>query len=177
MKKNLLAVAVLAASAFSSAVLAADGQVNFTGSITDVACEIDASSKNQIVDMGKIATTAFAGAGSTDKVTAGDRRFSLILKNCPASVTAAAVRFGGKMVPGADGVLALTDAADMAEGVGVQISDEHNNVINLGLDSAVFPLVSTADNKLNFMASYYALANKVTPGTANAVAQFTIVYQ
>ncbi len=35
MNKNLLAVAVLAASAFSAAAFAADGKVNFSGEIID----------------------------------------------------------------------------------------------------------------------------------------------
>ncbi|MCF6385311.1 fimbrial protein, partial [Klebsiella pneumoniae] len=38
MKKNLLAVALMATSAFASSAFASDGAVNFTGSITDAAC-------------------------------------------------------------------------------------------------------------------------------------------
>jgi major type 1 subunit fimbrin (pilin) len=173
MKKNLIAVAVLATSAFASTAFAADGQVNFVGSITDAACTVDTDSLNQSVTLGKVAKTAFTGAGST----AAAKQFSLKLKDCPATVTGATVRFDGTQVPGNNAVLELTDTADKATGVGIQLSDNQNNVINLYQDSAVYPLVSTGVNTLNFTARYYATAADVTVGSANAVTNFTVVYQ
>lgn len=173
MKKNLIAVAVLAASAFTASAFAADGAVNFTGSITDEACTVDTDSLNQTVDLGKVAQSAFNGAGDT----AGAKKFSLLLKDCPATVTGATVRFDGNQVPGNNSVLALTEGADTAKNVGIQITDNTNKVINLYQDSAVYPLVSTGVNTLDFAARYYATADAVSVGTANAVSNFTIVYQ
>jgi major type 1 subunit fimbrin (pilin) len=173
MKKNLIAVAVLAASAISSAAFAADGTVNFTGSITDIACTVDTTSLNQIVDLGKVSKTAF----TADSKTAGAKDFSLILKNCPETVTSAMVRFDGQQVPGDNSVLALSDAADKATNVGIQLTDNQNNVINLYQNSAAYNL-TTDVNTLKFVAKYYATGTgaDVGVGSANAVTDFTIIY-
>lgn len=53
MKKNLLAVAVLTASAFTTSVFAADGTLNITGSITDQSCTVDPDSQNKQVTLGQ----------------------------------------------------------------------------------------------------------------------------
>lgn len=172
MKKNLIAVALLATTAFASSAFAADGQVNFTGSITDTACTVDSSAKNLDVPLGNVASTAFAAAGDV----ASSNHFTLVLKDCPAAVTSAAVRFDGNQVPGDNTVLALTDGANIATGVGVQISDAQNKVVPLYTDSSSYALVSTGPNNLDFTARYISTAAKVTAGPANAVSQFTIIY-
>lgn len=174
MNKNLIAVAVLAASAFSTTVFAEDGKVNFTGEIIDQACTVHADSLDQIVKLGKVFKGAFKGAAG---VEAASKSFSLILQNCPDTVKAATVRFDGTQVPGNDSVLALTDEPGVATGVGIQIADNNNKVINLHTDSSVYPLSSTEDNVLGFVARYYSTSTTVTAGPANAVSNFTIVYQ
>ena len=75
MKKNLLAVAVLTASAFTTSVFAADGKLNITGSITDQSCTVDPDSQNKQVALGKIAKDAFIQSN-----TAGAKAFNLVLK-------------------------------------------------------------------------------------------------
>jgi major type 1 subunit fimbrin (pilin) len=173
MKKNLIAVAVLAVSAISSPAFAADGTVNFTGSITDIACTVDTTSLNQTVDLGKVSKTAFT-AGSK---TAGAKDFALILKNCPETVTSARVRFDGQQVPGDNSVLALNNVPDKASNLGIQLTDTQNNVINLYQNSAVYKLTKDV-NTLKFVAKYYATGtgNDVGVGSANAVTDFTIIY-
>lgn len=173
MNKNLIAVAVLAASAFSTSVFAEDGKVNFTGTIITQGCEVTTDTKNQDVDLGKVAVTSFPSAGAT----AGSKDFSLKLENCPTTITAATVRFDGIQVPGNNAILALTDGANVATGVGIQIADNQNKVINLHQDSSAYPLVSTGVNTLKFVARYVSTSDTVTAGPANAVSNFTIVYQ
>jgi hypothetical protein len=87
-KKTLLAVALLSSSAVASSAFAADGAVNFTGTITDAACTVDTASQNQNVFLGNIARTAFPVAGSL----AAAKKFTLVLTNCPDTVTGATVR-------------------------------------------------------------------------------------
>lgn len=108
MKKNLLAVAVLTASAFIPSAFAADGALNITGSITDQSCTVDPDSKNKQVALGKIAKDAF-----TLSKTAGAKAFNLVLKNCPKTVTGATVRFDGTQVQGQSGLLQLTAPAPL----------------------------------------------------------------
>lgn len=177
MNKKLIAVSALVISAFASNAFAEDGKVNFTGTIIDQGCEVTADTVNQTVNLGKIAKSAFPAAGAT----AGAKGFSLVLEKCPETVTAATVRFDGTQVPGNNSILALStesvnDVA-AATGVGIQISDNQNKIINLYEDSSSYALSSTAANTLNFVASYISTAAAVTPGVANAVSNFTIVYQ
>jgi len=173
MKKNLLVIALMATSAFVTSAIAADGAVNFTGSITDAACTVDTDSLNQTLDMGKISRSAFKAAGDI----AGTKGFKLVLKNCPDTVTGAVVRFDGNQAAGDNGILALTAGQKTAQNVGIQITDAQNKVVPLYSDSSIYALQSTGTNTLNFRASYIALSNAVTVGEANAVTQFTIVYQ
>lgn len=174
MNKNLVAVAMLAASAFTTSVFAADGQVNFTGTIIPQGCDISASTKNQTVDLGQVAVSSFPIAGSVS----ASKGFSLSLTNCPSTVSAATVRFDGTQVPGNNSILALTQASGVATGVGIQIADNNNKVINLYQDSTAYTLLpGSAVNTLGFVASYVSTAATVTPGSANAVSNFTIVYQ
>lgn len=173
MKKTLIAIALMASSTVVTSAFAADGSVNFTGSITDVACTVDTTTKNQDVFMGNIARTAFPVAGSL----AAAKKFTLVLTNCPASVSGATVRFDGTQVAGDNSILALTTGGDTAQGIGVQISDSTGKVVPLYEDSSVYPLVSSGVNNLEFKARYISLADDVTVGNANAVTQFTIVYQ
>jgi len=174
MKKNLLAVAVLTASAFTASAFAADGALNITGTITDQSCTVDPDSQNKQVALGKIAKDAFPNAGAT----AGAKAFNLVLKNCPDTVTGATVRFDGTQVQGQSGLLKLTGAGTpgVAGGIGVQLLDDGSNVINIGNDSRVYTLAENKDNVLGFVARYFAY-DTVSVGSANATASFTIDYQ
>lgn len=175
MNKNLIAIAVLAASALTTHVAtAANGTVNFTGKIIPEGCDVTTATKNQTVLMDTIAVNAFDGAGSSP--AAGSKAFELHLENCPASVTVAAVSFDGISATGDDTVLALTDGPNTATGVGIQISDAKGLVVPLHQKSSSYDLTSTGINVLKFVARYYATAATVTDGDANAVTNFTIVY-
>lgn len=174
MNKNLVAVAVLAASAFTTSVFAADGQVNFTGTIIPQGCDVSSSKDDLTVDLGKIAVSSFPGAGAV----AGSKAFILKLTNCPTTVSAATVRFDGTQIPGNDSILQLTQGSGVATGVGIQIADNSNKVINLFHESNAYTLLpGSAVNTLGFVASYISTAATVTPGSANAVSNFTIAYQ
>lgn len=179
MKKTLLST-LLATTAFfsASAAFAADGTINFTGSITETACVVDTTSATLSVPLGKISATAFKAAGTTAPAT----KFTLLVKSCPTATTAK-VNFDGIPVSGDNNVLALTTGTGVATGVGVQISDKTGTVVPLrGLSSSYdLKLGSTTPgqdvvNNLEFTARYIATATTVTAGTANASTNFTIVY-
>ncbi|CAI0914704.1 fimbrial protein [Serratia liquefaciens] len=180
MKKTLLATTLAATALLSaSCAFAADGTINFTGSITDTACVVDPGSATLSVPLGKISTKSFAGAGSTAPAT----KFTLLVKSCPAATTAS-VNFDGIPVSGDDNVLALTTGTGVATGVGVQIVDKAGNPVPLRGLSGSYDLKqgdktdTTKDitNQLDFTARYIATAASVGAGTANASANFTIVY-
>ncbi|HBE9078759.1 fimbrial protein [Serratia fonticola] len=173
MKKNLIAVAVLASSAFAVSAFAADGQVNFTGSIIDAACTVTNSVSNPLeVKLGQVSKTAFTQAGDTAAAT----KFTLKLTNCPTTVSTATIKFDGTSVNGDNSVLALTDVSGVATGVGIQLSDDANTVLPLFTASKAYALSSTADNNLDFVARYIATSDSVTAGPADSMASFTVNY-
>jgi major type 1 subunit fimbrin (pilin) len=174
MKKNIIVATLAAVAAMSSvSAFAADGQINFTGEIIDSACEVVNNVSAPLnVNLGKVAKTAFSGAGDTASAT----KFTLQLKNCPATLTGAAVKFEGATADGDSSVLALTQGAGVATGVGIQITDASDSIVQLNTTSAIYPLVSTGENNLDFVARYIATATDIGAGQANAVASFTINY-
>lgn len=175
MKKNLIVTTLAVAAVLSSAsAFAADGQVNFTGEIIEQGCKVVNAPDNPLtVNLGKVAKTAFTGAGSTAAAT----RFTLQLTNCPETVKSASVKFDGTAENGDTSVLALTRVEGMATGVGIQLSDNTNTVLPLYTASREYTLKpGSDDNNLDFIARYIATSETVTPGPANSTASFTINY-
>lgn len=173
--KTKFLLTLLSVSALSAAnVYAADGQINFTGTITDEACTVTNNTTNPLnVALGTVSKNAFTGAGST----AAPTKFTIALTDCPATVTSATVKFDGTSANSGNTALQLTQESGVATNVGVQISDSSNVVIPLYTASKAYAL-STGANNLDFIARYFALADtdSITSGPANSTSQFTIVY-
>lgn len=171
MKKAMLTAAVLFSAAYTAGVFAADGELNFTGEITETACQVD--SKSIQVPLGKVAASALTGKGSTVSRTV----FDLVVSQCPASIKGASIKFdGNSAIPGDYSALALNQAEDSAKGVGIQLMDVKDRVLKLHQASSEYQLASDVANTLPFSARYIALEDKVTAGKADAVANFTINY-
>ncbi|WP_260515784.1 fimbrial protein [Serratia fonticola] len=170
MKKNLIAVAVLVSSAFCVSANAAEGQVNFTGSLIPTGCTVTNSPANPLeVFLGNLPVTSFGAAGTTS----ASKVVALKVTACPA--TTANVTFDGTYDSGNPQVLALT--AGGATGVGIQLLDNADNVVTLGTASAPYTLTA-GDNTLNFKARYIATVDSasMTVGAANSIALFNISY-
>lgn len=175
MKKNLIAVAFAATAALSmSNAMAAAGTVNFTGEILDAACTVDVASQNQTVDLGKYNKSEFSAVGY--KTAA--KKFDIVLKDCPETVTSAKVRFDGTPETTDSSLLAIdSSVAGAATGVAINLMTADKADLPLhGENDYTYDLVSTADNTLNFYAQYKSTAETVTAGPANSVANFSVVY-
>lgn len=175
MKKNIIAAAIVAASALTmSNAFAAAGTVKFSGEILDAACTVDTASQDQTVTLGKINKSEFAKAGDVTAAT----KFSIVLKDCPATVTSAFVRFDGK--PDAtDSTLLAVDSSVTGAATGVAINLMSNDKKQLplhGSNGTNYTLKSSGDNTLDFFAQYKSTAATVTAGPANSVANFSVVY-
>lgn len=183
MKKVLIMLAVTGASLVSTSSVLADesgvypsydGAVNFNGEIIQTACTVDEGSKTLVVALGKIPVTSFS---ATQPTAAGRKDFNLKLV-CPEGSTnsKATVRFDGTPAAGNSKIVQLT-ADSVATKVGVQIRDASDEVIDLNDDSSQYDLVE-GENTLAFSAYYYPTTSEIpTPGTANAVVNFSIIYQ
>ncbi|HBR6925113.1 TPA: fimbrial protein [Klebsiella pneumoniae] len=172
MKNITLISAILSLSALQAA-NAADGVINFTGNITGTACVVDPSAIAQPVDLGTVATTAFSGGNGA---TAAAKRFNIVLKSCPASVSSASIRFDGTTSSANPSILALT-TGQTATNVGVAIYEQDNaTLIPVGSPSANVTLLADVDNTLTYFAKYMA-TGAVGAGTANSSTSFTVTYQ
>ncbi|WP_330985258.1 MULTISPECIES: fimbrial protein [Enterobacterales] len=185
MKKILLTLAIAGSSvAMASTALGEesavypsfDGTVTFNGEIIQTACVIDNASKNLVVPLGKIPVSAFNSSVPT-ATNAFRKDFSLNLV-CPEgfSTPKATVRFDGVPAEGNSKIVQLT-ADSVATKVGVQLQDAKGEIVTLNDDSSVYDLIEGANN-LDFSAYYYPTTSEApTPGSANAIVNFSIIYQ
>ncbi|MDY0923352.1 fimbrial protein [Leclercia sp. CFBP8987] len=175
MKKNIIAAAIVATAALSmSNAFAAAGTVNFNGEILDAACTVDVGSQNQTVELGKYNKSEFAAAGDVSAAT----KFDIVLKDCPATVTSASVRFDGTPDAADSSLLAVdSSVAGAATGVAINLMTADKAQLPLhGSNGYSYTLTEAADNTLDFYAQYKSTADAVTAGPANSVANFSVVY-
>lgn len=151
------------------------GQIEFSGSITDTSCDIDSTSANQIVDLGKWASSYFTGAGSETTKTA----FHIKVKDCPATVTKVSVLFDGARDSNNSNLLAVNGGA---QGVAIKLyEDDKATPINIGTEShdqAVIAGTSASNSgtaDLEFFADYIS-TSAVSAGAANGTANFNMIY-
>jgi major type 1 subunit fimbrin (pilin) len=171
---NKTSICLVAISIVSATTAIADsGQVRFVGRVLDEACTVTNNVTNPLtVVLGDVFKGAFTGKGST----AAPTKFTLSLTECPVSVTSAKVKFDGLSDNNDNTVLALTAEDGVATNVGIQLADVNNNVIPLYSESESHP-INEGDNNLDFVARYIQTsATAVTPGPANAVSNFSIIY-
>lgn len=170
-KSHFAAITLIAGALFISHYSqAADGTINFTGSITDTACTVTSASQN--VDMGAVAASSLSGAAGKK---AAATQFDIALTDCPADVGNVEVKFDGPADAANTELLEIETGALAASGVGIEFSDREEQHIKLGENSAPYAIQAGA-NTLTFYASYMATADAVTAGSANSTAQFTMVY-
>lgn len=172
MKKRSLFATAVTSAVISCAALAADGTINFTGSITDTACTVDAASASQTVKLGTVAAKSFSSAGAT----AGAARFSINLTDCPVASKTASIRFDGPVPSGNSSVLSLSSGQTATNiAVGLYLVDS-TTLIPIGSSTPSVPLTASGTNTFVFIAKYFALSTPVGAGTANANATFTVAY-
>ncbi|SFP49675.1 major type 1 subunit fimbrin (pilin) [Pseudomonas sp. NFPP07] len=161
---------------------ATDGVVNFSGSITDVTCNINnqAPGENNItnVELGRISPKIFKAIGDASPF----KPFQLVLSGdqC-ANGTKVVVDFDqvGNVDP-LTGNLKLIGAAP-ATGVQIQVynDDANGKKIPLGQSEAAPQEATVAGNTatLKFKANYVATAASVGAGSGNSFVRYTLSYK
>lgn len=170
----------LVMTAISQAAMAADGEINFIGSVTDNTCpvvvqDLNGSGGAGDVGLGSVPATSLASAGQV----AGGGAFTLTIDTtatgCNVTGKKAVVKFlalSGKA--GSNGQwLGLTPEAGVATNVAVQIKDATDKDVQVGLGSSPYLDLT---QPLRFTANYIATGT-ATSGPANAKAAFTVDYQ
>lgn len=170
--KKLTLIAAAVGALGQGVAMAADGTVNFTGSVTASACVVTGGAAGGVitVPMGSVSSKAFTGVGTK----AGDRSFSIQLTGCPAN-SQVWVRFAGASDPANIALLKLT--AGGASGVAIGIAQSDGTPIAMATDP-VQKATTAADGSvtLSYRAYYQATAASVTTGLANASSDFTVIY-
>jgi major type 1 subunit fimbrin (pilin) len=167
---------------------AADGQVEFTGTINDNACTINSESVKKAVDMGQVRIADFPNTVGA-VATAGATPFSISLENCSGSTLKnASIKFSGQQ-SGTDATVLGMTGENQVSGVGIQINDARTgNKLPLNTASNDYVL-RPQSNTFDFTASYVRLvadteASEDTPGVrgigtgkVNALASFDVTYK
>jgi major type 1 subunit fimbrin (pilin) len=167
---------------------AADGQVEFTGTINDNACTINSESVKKAVDMGQVRIADFPNTVGA-VATAGATPFSISLENCSgSSLKNASIKFSGQQ-SGTDATVLGMTGDNQVSGVGIQINDARTgNKLPLNTASNDYVL-RPQSNTFDFTASYVRLvadteASGDTPGVrgigtgkVNALASFDVTYK
>lgn len=175
MNKKLLPVAALIIAAPAINAYATNGKVNFTGEIIESTCTVTSGDQNKDVFIGKYPTSAFTATGD---VTAS-KAFTINLEKCESGDYS--LRFDGPTVAGNPNLLSV----DQAGGVGIEILTNDEKVIPINQDASTSspwvnvatPGDSSGTATFNLKARYKSFMDKVTAGTANASATFTIEYK
>lgn len=178
MKKTLIAMSMImtACATYSSATLAGSGAINFTGTIIDQTCKItagDTTGPDFDIQMGSISKSDLTGQVGK---TAGAHSLIVNLTECPAELTKARVRFAGKNDAVDAKMLSLTQETDVAKGVAIQFTDENYQPITLGQTPTNGIDIVDGKASLPYYARYISTMDTVTAGKANAVADYTVVY-
>lgn len=174
MKKVLLASAVVLASMLAAQSYAAGGSIAITGSVIDKGCDVVGGVGSVTLELGVVAATAFSGVGTTQSAAP----LNISLNNCPVGIGAVGVVFDGSVDALNADLLALTPAEDGAKGVGVAFYENDGaTLIPMRHQSAYIDLAEGETTvELDYVAKYMATSAAVTGGKADAVANFTLVY-
>ncbi len=202
MSTNIKKMLVIAATTLvAGSAMAADGSINFTGSITAASCNVSGGSGtnvtgnkgNQIIDvgLGKVAIDSLGGGAGGNVV--GGTAINLSL-NCGASATdlkTVSLRFdpvGGSGVDAFNNHLLATTGpdGDKAKGVGIGVYNNEGKLINLSgnemitgkLEKGGTDDVPVYTANLAMRAAYVTNGDKeIKAGQANGTLPFTLNYE
>ena len=165
---------------------AADGQIEFIGSVTDSACTITTSNANKTVSLDPVQLSSF---GPEVGSVAGEKAFSITLDNCStATLKKASITFDGQQDISDSTLLGLI-GDNQVPGIAIRISDARTGTkIALNEPTADYALRSQS-NTFDFKAAYVRTIadtkdsdGKVTQsgigtGQVHALANFVVSYK
>lgn len=171
--RKAIAGLTLVLSAFGSSAMAADGTVKFNGEIVDTPCVVSTDSADQTVSLGKVKASKFAAV----KDTSADQAFTIKLEECDIAVKKTAnVTFTGSQNSTDNTLLAISNVAGAATGVGIELLNNDGTAIPMG-SAGMDNMLANGANTLAFKAHYKSTAASVTPGLANSQADFQVTYK
>ena len=174
-KALLLAILSGAISTSTFAVNAGEGTVTFTGSIITAPCSIAPGEENQEIALGQVSNVTLDNGGQSSS-----QPFQIKLEGCNLQDNKqVSVTFKGTEAGSNTGLLQITGDAT---GAAVKIMNASGTQVNL--NSPVTQNYVLGNNELKFQAALQGTQAKdsdgkaipVTPGTFQAVTNFTLSY-
>lgn len=194
--KKILALAAFATMFAAGSAMAADGTLNFTGSITAASCSItggagssvtgEKGSQNIAVNLGTVSADALGGTAGGGVAAGTAINLNLDCGNTATDLTTVKVKFDPLAGSGTDSKNnKLLKTTGTAQGVGIGIYDTNNKLLNLAANETFdAPLVKGGTEEapvytasLNMRAGYVANGDKIDAGTANGTLPFTLTYE
>lgn len=170
------AAVLIAAAALSQTALAADGTINFTGTIIASTCTASVNG-NDSVQLPKVTTAALNESGKT----AGFVPFQINLTNCGAASPAVRANFNsGKDTNPTSGNLKNATDKSAGGGTNVEISILNSTEQKIGLHLLDQKLASAKPDaagtaNFNFFAHYVA-TGPATAGTVTSTVTYNLMY-
>ncbi|MES2250255.1 MAG: fimbrial protein [Pseudomonadota bacterium] len=177
MNKNLISIAAAATLGLltlAPAAHAADGQIDFTGSVTASSCTINEGAPSFTVTLPPVSTKALDAIGKT----AGRVPVSISLSNCTAGSKVRAHFESGLATNGAG---RLTTDVGGADNVELQLLNEGMDVVKAGAaegtQNTVFvPVSGTGTADLKYYVEYYS-TGAAGAGAVKSRVGYTIAYE
>lgn len=150
-----------------------DGTVHISGTIKSNTCTVTDESRNQTVQLGRVADKRFFSVGDASV----PQQFIIKLQDCGAAVREVTVTFSGDADTNNPNLLKVDGGSGAASGVGVAILDREKKIIALNAPSESYSLSPHVDAILLFFSQYISTSVHVTPGKASALATFKMTYE
>ncbi|PRE89622.1 pilus assembly protein [Burkholderia gladioli] len=131
---------------------------------------------NVTVNLGSYNQSNFTGVGTSSRRVA----FNVNLNDCPTGMNSIQYQFipVNAVLDATNGVLALSSDSTAA-GVGLQLKDSSGKALKYNTQYTLASYSSSVGGSytIPLTANYYQTSESVTPGSANAVLIFTMLYQ
>ena len=150
---------------------ATDVMLSIKGNIYGIACQVDSTSQNKVVDLGQAVASDFKRVGDTGTW----KNFDITLSRCPRSLTLATIQLEGQRDTTHPFKFANTGTA---KGLALELADRNDSIIlapESRFNAVIDPVSHTADFPM--AARYYASHTPVSAGEFSSVVQFTFTYQ
>lgn len=165
---------IISSFIFCHQAAAYDVLVNINGEIASNGCIVSAASQQITLDFGNVSIKQFYASG----IHFLKRPLVISLEKCGHNATAVKVSFQGAPDSKNSKLLQLTQGPGVAMGLAIEILDMNRDIVPINTQTSALTINHLApNNDLLFYAQYRSTAITVTPGTANATANFVLEYQ
>jgi major type 1 subunit fimbrin (pilin) len=180
MKKLSVAVVVMLGLGVSAA-NAADGTLNFAGSVASGTCSVNADSRALSVNFDAVSLATIKNLGSSGKTSPElQKPISINLSGCPESISTAKINFEGQ-ISSYNANVFTSSGSGTASYVGATIKDEAGNPITPNTFDGEFnsKAIVAGNNTLTYLVGISRTNIDINPSTGaiNIPVTYTLSYQ